>query len=421
MKILWVSNIIFPEACQKLNITAPVVGGWMQSAAKSLIELNKDIKLAVISLYNGKALLKITDFPILYYLIPNKKGNQIYNPQLEKFFSQIEKDFNPDIIHIHGSEYPHSLACAKACTNKNIIVSIQGLVSTYYYYWGGIQIKDIKKFRTFRDFIRHDDLISQQKKMQQRGEYEKELIKTVSHIIGRTSWDRANTWAINPNAQYHFCNETLRPQFYRTNWDYEKCNKHTIFLSQGYYPLKGIQQVLHALPLILSHYPDTKILVAGNNFINKKSYLINGFANYIKHLIEKYKIQDHIQFLGLLDETKMATQYAKAHVFICPSAIENSPNSVGEAQLVGTPCIASYVGGTMDMITDGYTGFLYRFEETAMLAKKVCNLFNNEKLCKQISKQEKSVAQIRHDQKTNAKRLNEIYLSILHHDNKLDI
>lgn len=118
--------------------------------------------------------------------------------------------------------------------------------------------------------------------MQQRGEYEKELIKTVSHIIGRTSWDRANTWAINPNAQYHFCNETLRPQFYRTNWDYEKCNKHTIFLSQGYYPLKGIQQVLHALPLILSHYPDTKILVAGNNFINKKSYLIRSCFDFIR-------------------------------------------------------------------------------------------------------------------------------------------
>ena len=107
MKILWVSNIIFPEACQKLNITAPVVGGWMQSAAKSLIELNKDIKLAVISLYNGKALLKITDFPILYYLIPNKKGNQIYNPQLEKFFSQIEKDcIKPRLTRFLGLSSP---------------------------------------------------------------------------------------------------------------------------------------------------------------------------------------------------------------------------------------------------------------------------------------------------------------------------
>ena len=415
MKVLWISNIIFPEVCSKLNIPAPVVGGWMQSGAQAFIRQNPDVKLAVASLYNGDTLLRITDFTIQYYLIPNKKGNQKYNSELEKYFSQIEKDFKPDIIHIHGSEYPHSLACAKVCRNDKMVVSIQGLVSTYYYYyyWGGIPQKDIKKFRTFRDIIRHDDLFIQQKRMKQKGIYEKELIKTVSHIIGRTSWDRANTWAINPSAQSHFCNETLRSAFYQTEWTFEHCNKHSIFISQGYYPLKGLQQVLHALPIILAHYPDTKVFVAGNNFINQKFYRTNGFANYIKHLIKKYGIQKHIQFLGLLNETQMANQYAKAHIFICPSAIENSPNSVGEAQLVGTPCIGSYVGGTMDMIDDGKTGFLYRFEEINMLALKVCELFGNERLCKDISVQERKAARIRHNQVQNATQLYKIYQSIL--------
>lgn len=233
MKILWVSNVTFPEVCKKLNITIPVVGGWMQSGAKAMIETNSNIKLAVASLYNGDTLLTITDFAIQYYLIPNKKRNQKYNPELEKYFSLIEKEFKPDIIHIHGSEYPHSLACAKACTNKKVVVSIQGLVSACCrFYLGGIQVKEAKKFRTFRDIIRHDDLLIQQKKMEQRGIYEKELLKTVPHIIGRTSWDRANTWAINPHAQYHFCNETLRPSFYQTEWNYENCKNIPYFLAK---------------------------------------------------------------------------------------------------------------------------------------------------------------------------------------------
>lgn len=414
MRILWISNIIFPEACSKLNIPVPVVGGWMQSGAQAFIQQNPNVKLAVASLYNGDTLLVITDFTIRYYLIPNNKENQKYNVNLEKYFSEIEKEFNPDIIHIHGSEYPHALACARACTNRKMIVSIQGLISIYsLYYLGGIQRERIKAFKTFRDIIRHDDLFIQQKKMAQRGVYEKELLRIVPHIIGRTSWDRANTWAINPNAQYHFCNETLRPTFYETEWIYENCDKHTIFISQGYYPLKGLQQVLSALPIILTHYPNTKVLVAGNNFTNQKFYRTNGFANYIKHLIKKYGIQKHIQFLGLLDETQMANQYVKAHVFICPSAIENSPNSVGEAQLVGTPCIGSYVGGTMDMIDDGRTGFLYRFEEINMLALKVCELFGNERLCKDISVQEREVAMIRHNRVQNATQLYKIYQSIL--------
>ena len=61
-----------------------------------------------------------------------------------------------------------------------------------------------------------------------------------------------------------------------------------------------------------------------------------------------------------------------------------SPNSVGEAQLIGTPCIASYTGGIMDMITDNETGFLYRYEEIALLAQRVCELFENSKLCEKL-------------------------------------
>jgi glycosyltransferase involved in cell wall biosynthesis len=38
---------------------------------------------------------------------------------------------------------------------------------------------------------------------------------------------------------------------------------------------------------------------------------------------------------------KMITEYRNAHIFICPSSIENSPNSLGEAQLIGVPVIAA--------------------------------------------------------------------------------
>lgn len=49
MKVLWISNIIFPDLCNKLGIAAPVVGGWMQAGAKSLLAKDKSIKLAVAS------------------------------------------------------------------------------------------------------------------------------------------------------------------------------------------------------------------------------------------------------------------------------------------------------------------------------------------------------------------------------------
>lgn len=39
-----------------------------------------------------------------------------------------------------------------------------------------------------------------------------------------------------------------------------------------------------------------------------------------------------------------------ANMFLLPSAIENSPNALGEAQMLGVPCVSSRVGGVEDMI-----------------------------------------------------------------------
>jgi len=416
MKVLWITNVLFPDVCAELKIEVPVVGGWMHSGAVMLQNNNHSIQLAVASLYTGTELRCIDKYDITYYLIPSNGGNQNYNHNLETYYKEIHENFKPDIIHIHGSEYPHSLAYVKACGEANVVVSIQGLVSICAkHYLGGIPEKNIKKNISIRDVIRNDSLLQQHKKMEQRGVYEIELLKEVKYVIGRTSWDLSNIWAINPSATYYFCNETLRSSFYKKQWNIDNCQKYSIFLSQAHYPIKGIQQVIKALPIILEHFPKTKVYVAGNNFITIPWYRKNGFAKYLEKLMQKNQVlKSTFIFLGSLNEYQMLEQYVSAHIFLCPSAIENSSNSLGEAQLVGTPCVASYVGGTMDIINDGETGFLYRFEETALLAKHICTLFNDNDLANSISGKSHLEAVKRHDKYINASRLNTIYTQINH-------
>lgn len=415
MRVLWISNIVFPELCDKLGMVAPVVGGWMQSGAKALLAKDDSIELAVVSFYAGRQMQVFRDMPIRYYLVPERvTKSQAYDSRVEGFLKEVSEDFKPDVVHIHGSEYGHSLAQVRACGGNNAVVSIQGLVSSYKnYYFGGITEKEIAKCRTFRDVIRRDCLVQQQQRMAERGELEKTLMKHVSHVIGRTSWDKACVWSINPYAHYHFCNETLRNGFYGGSWKYSQCNKHTIFLSQAQYPIKGLHQIIKALPLILRFYPDTQVYVAGNDFFsNVPFWRKNGYANYIGKLMSEFGVEDNFHFLGQLSEDKMVEQYLQANVFVCPSSIENSPNSVGEAQLLGTPVVASYVGGTMDMVKDGETGFLYRFEEIPLLAKRVCELFADGDLCNQLSEQERVVAAKRHEKAANAEALINIYKEV---------
>lgn len=415
MKVLWITNILFPEAQEVLTNSEQSIkssGGWMLASAEAIVR-NDGIQLYIATvsrLVKKLTVLQVGD--IVYYVVPYGKGNLIYNRSYEKFWVEIRQQILPDIVHIHGTEFTHGLAYLRSCGNNNVVISIQGMVSVCAdYYYAGITRKEVLNNLTFHDLIK-GGIVSDMNSFRKRGEYEKEMIQRVKHVIGRTSWDRSHTWGINPNVTYHFCNESLRSEFYGDScWDYATCSKHSIFLSQAGYPIKGLHQVLKAMPLILQHYPDTRIRVAGVDITKSNGFYgllhFTSYGKYIKRLIEKYGLGDKIVFTGNLDAEQMKQEYLKANVFICPSSIENSPNSLGEAQILGVPCLASYVGGIPDMMK-GNESNLYRFEEVEMLAEKVCNVFAAEVQQKNMIIE----AFDRHDSNKNNLNLVNIYKEI---------
>lgn len=414
MNVLWITNILFPEADQLLTGSGELraTGGWMLGAANALLT-NDDIHLSVASVS-----AKVLDLTILkgekidYYVLPLGKGNEKYNSDYEQYWKEVNARVQPDIVHIHGTEYAHGYAYMKACGINNVVISIQGLTSVYCdYYYAGMRKRDILRNITLKDMLR-GSIIQEKRRFKERGHYERDMIKMAKHIIGRTSWDMIHVWSINPDTSYHFCNETLRDVFYGGSiWKYEHCIKHSIFISQAGYPIKGLHQVLKAMPLILTHYPDTTIRIAGGDITKSESLYdkmrISGYGKYIRALIKRYGLQDKVIFTGNLNGEHMKREYLSANVFICPSSIENSPNSLGEAQILGTPVIASYVGGIPDMMI-GNECNLYRFEEVEMLAKKVCDVFQTADLQKDMSQ----ISAERHDVQKNCTTLLNIYKKI---------
>ena len=407
---------MMPPLCENLGIKTPVGGGWMYASAKKLIEGNTSLSLAIATVYSGNQLIINEINTIKYYVLPLKgKKNIKYNKHLEAYWKQVYEEFKPDLTHIHGTEYPYGLAYVKALPFSKTVVSIQGLVSICArYYNAGVGFQDILWNITLRDLIK-GSLWHEKKSFVRRGIFERELIAKVHHVIGRTSWDHAHVRAINPSTNYYFCNETLREEFYKHHWLYEVCEKHTIFLTQAGYPIKGFLQVLKALSFVIERYPDVKVYVAGANIISDKTWKDKlkrtGYANIVRHLIKKYKLADHVIFTGFLDEKAMCMRYLKSNVFICPSSIENSPNSLGEAQLLGVPCIASFVGGVPDMISTEACGSLYRFEEVEMLAEVICMWFEKSKDFDNTEM--RKISALRHDAVQNQICLNNIYIKIL--------
>ena len=349
MKILWITNTIFPEPSKMLGIPAPIMGGWMYALANQ-ITTTVGIELAVATTYVGNELKTFDIDGVLYYLLPCSTPWN-YSKTLEVLWEKLCADFKPDVIHINGTEYAHGLACMRACPSLNYIVSIQGLVSVIVrYYYAGISLSELFKSITFRDIVRFDTLFQARNKFVKRGVFEQEYIQRTKHVTGRTSWDYAHTKAINPSLSYYFCNRILRESFYISpKWNITKKTDFTIFLSQAGYPIKGLHQVIKAIAVLKNDFPQIKVRVAGQSITQTTTLMdkikLSGYGAYIKKLIQQLKLHDQIQFTGSLTEAQMIAEYLNAHLFICPSSIENSPNSLGEAQLLGVPVIASYVGG----------------------------------------------------------------------------
>lgn len=440
MRVLWVCNLLPPLVAEKLKIEGSNKEGWITGALVRMMEESIEYRsvseLAIAypvasSDKQSKAEVVIgNNFRVTcygYYEDRNQPEN--YSMELEPRFHSIIKSYEPDVIHIFGTEYGHTLGVMKAvyeCRNEaqkdssicvpEVLIGIQGIIYRCGEEYTADLPDEIVSSRTFRDLIKRDNIAQQQAKFLERGEMEKEALKLATNVTGRTDFDRDVISKLNPDATYFYMNETLREPFYSGTWDVTTCNKHTIFVSQADYPLKGFHILLEAMPIILEYFSDAKIRVAGADITAyntlKQKIKISGYGKYLRTLISSYHLEDKVEFLGKLDAEAMKQEYLKCHTYVCPSSIENSPNSMGEAMLLGVPVVASRAGGIPSMITEDEEGKLFDPCNSDGLADDIIHIWKDDGLASELGAAAMNRARLTHNADINYNRLVEIYTKI---------
>ncbi len=412
MKVLWITNTLFPDVCDELNIPQRVAGGWMYGLGSALSSKDElDLYVATLTpLVESLTLIKKGS--ITYYLIPGVISGK-YNSKLEHYWLELNQEINPDLIHIHGTEYAHGLAFIKSNPGLKFVVSIQGLIKEYSnYYNAGLSLYELLKSLTIKDILTFNPLALGKLKFKVRGRLEVQYFKKVSHVIGRTDWDYVHSLSENSKLSYHFCNESLRDSFYTSpKWEISSLKNQTVFLSQAAYPIKGLHVVIKALVILKERYPSIKLRISGLNIIDSPK--LSGYGKLIKKLMIKHELFENITFVGFLNTDEMVKEYLKASVFLCPSSIENSPNSIGEAQLLGVPVIASDVGGVLNMVEHNLTGMIYRFEEYKLLAHYLDKTLKTPSIAKILSINGIATAKKRHNRQDNTNKTLDIYTEII--------
>lgn len=419
MKILWIFNYPLSHYLNAHGVD-DIGAVWIESIFDSVINVD-EINLSVCFPMCQNGDIKEERIDNVDYYTLKKYDN--YRRNIRKIVNVYKKIYdlaNPDIIHVWGTEFPWILDAVSAAeeigiTDK-VVVSLQGMCTAIaIHYYAGLP-KRITHGFSLRDFLKHDNICLQKKKFEQRGCYERKILKKVKYVIGRTDYDYAYATMFNKDLKYFKCNESLRDIFYKHTWKYEKCHKHRILLSQGYYPLKGIHFVIKALALVSVQYPDVEVLVAGSDIIraeSKTGYLRgSGYANYLRYLIKKNNLSGKVRFIGIQDESEMCARYLESNVFISASSTENESNSLGEAKMLGMPVIASFVGGICNRIRHREDGLAYQYEDYVMLARFICDIFDDPDLAGQYGYAARINESRISDKEKNVRCLAEIYRCI---------
>ncbi len=427
MKVLWVCNIMLPTIARQLGISYSNREGWLSGLLERVVQEQgwNHIELGIafpveedMRDFHRNMQLGENTTCHCYGFVEKLDTPEHYDTELEGQFQKILDDFAPDILHVFGTEFPHTLACVKVYGRpERTLIGMQGLCGAIAEeYMADLPMK-VQRQVTLRDRIRKDSIRQQQKKFRKRGEHEKEALLLTGHIAGRTDFDRTQTAKINPEAQYHYLNETLRGIFYHDRWKRNACRQYSIFLCQGDYPLKGFHYLLRALPRVLEQFPETHVYVAGNNIIESGSFRdrmkLSAYGKYLRKLIKENHLKNHVTMLGRLSAEEMKAQYLQSHLFVMPSALENSPNSLGEAMLLGVPCVAADVGGIHNLLTDGGDGMLYPAGDVEALADRIMEIFTKEAIVERFSDNARKHARVNHDAEQNYYRLIHIYREIM--------
>ena len=355
-------------------------GGWISSIQKYL-ENDENIELALAYKdFNFEEKIKFGR--TIYYPIKIKKQNPLekllyywhkykqstFDDSISYKIKTIIEDFKPDIIHIFGTESEYGYIIGK--TTVPCVIHIQGILSpiSNAFYPPGCNEKDLKKISDITEFWLHNGMIFNKKRMQLAARREKEFISKSRYVIGRTEWDRHITKFYNKELKYFHVDEILRPEFYNaTKWKNDKKNLILVStLSENLY--KGLDLILKTA----KHLQEANII-----FKWQVIGIKNGkFTKKLERLTGINSEEVNIEYLGIKNAEGIIGFLQSATIYLHPSYIDNSPNSLCEAQYIGIPCIASYVGGIPTLMKD-MSNWLVPTNDPIYTAAKILDLFHS--------------------------------------------
>lgn len=396
MRVLWFAG----NAALYAQRAAYNGGGWIGALQQELrSQQQTDITLGISIPWDAE--FKEEKDGVIYYGVQKIRHILWKYKQKESIvlnrMKDIIADFHPEVIHVFGTEEVYSLVTT--VTDIPVVIHIQGILGPIFNAW-------LPQNLSWTDYlIKVPRMIPGYIGQKMNVERERRALNSCHHLMGRTEWDRRISRLLAPNASYHYCSEMLRPQIYGSHkmWQPEKRNKFILIsiISNAVY--KGADVVLRTAKL-LRDFSDIEF-----------EWRVFGIANmhFAEKLAKINAAEVNVIPSGIICADKLVEEICNASLFVHPSYIENSANTVCEAQVLGIPVIATNVGGISSLVEDERTGLLVPANDAYQLATQIMRLHADPQISIQLSKQGREVALQRHRPETIVSDLIRTYKTII--------
>ena len=174
-------------------------------------------------------------------------------------------------------------------------------------------------------------------------------------------------------------------------------------------PWKGHDVAIKTLPKVLASHPDARLLIVGSpkfagpsvRFDNRR-YLLE-----LEQLTSDLQLDGHVQFLG--ERKDIPAVMRSLDLLLCPSWEEPFGRSVIEAMAVGTPVVATEVGGPSEIIRDGTDGLLLPPRDVDQWSRAIISLLDDPALRWSYGRRAAESVRARFDRRSYADQMVAMY------------
>jgi glycosyltransferase involved in cell wall biosynthesis len=292
----------------------------------------------------------------------------------------------------------------KVCSRGVWDESVPGIEKKY---------KSIKQYWPISKLLVNNYTIDKNK-FNYKAKREQNHLLNCKYVIGRTAWDYRITRVLAPKSKYYHNDEIIRGGFYVKKWDIHRNDSLTIHSTTGPAFYKGFETICQTISILNRLGINHEWRIAG---LKENDLIVRIVRKKLKGLYP----QNGLVFLGRLNEAELITKMLEANIFVMASHIENSPNNLCEAMLLGMPCIATFAGGTASLLDDGKEGTLIQSGDPWVMAGSIIELYSSLDLQLKYSENARLRALLRHNPLKISKELEEIYEKIIQQHNSFKV